>query len=359
MRYIQTTDCSITYPDEIVFAYNKNTITILRNGSYQRYYEVKVGDYSIKAAIYGDTTKIDISGLLKVLFDDVPNVRSKTIDVNIISHDEDGTENELLDFSTTVIFGSMALGERFLHYGAYNFDGEAYIRHIRWFAHFPFYVSYFTTEGYTVSQRTIDGKYSEDEAQSEGIHDIYVPADSRPFKDWNVRLRDKSHSHSTFDHTFDYTFFQIDPHYLTRLEMETCVCTEGWYFRWIDRRGFWMQWLFTKGTTTTKNTPSNYAYERGVEYNGMEFDVTRILKNTATNTIKCGAAILNDEHFRDVCTILTSCYVELFLGYDATEDKNPIWMPVKVEGTSVASSDRKMLNQVEIQVSFDLTSQSL
>lgn len=358
MRTLENGDYNIVYPDRIAFAYNKNTISIKKEGDRPIYYTVYVGEYDIKAAVYSETTKIEISGLLKVLFDDIPDVRSKTLPIRVTATTEDGTEDILMD-NVTVIFGSMALGERFLHYGAYNFDGEAYIRHIRWFAHFPFYVSYFTTEGYTVSQRTIDGKYSEDEAQSEGIHDIYVPADSRPFKDWNVRLRDKSHSHSTFDHTFDYTFFQIDPHYLTRLEMETCVCTEGWYFRWIDRRGFWMQWLFTKGTTTTKNTPSNYAYQRDVEYNGMEFDVTRILKNTATNTIKCGAAILNDEHFRDVCTILTSCYVELFFGYDATEDKNPIWMPVKVEGTSVASSDRKMLNQVEIQVSFDLTSQSL
>lgn len=358
MRTYSNQGYTITYPDKVVFAYNKNSITIKSENELPQYYVVSVGDYEIKCAAHNETTKIDISSLLKVVFDRLPNVRHRNLNLKV-STVSAGVATTLLTSSVMAIYGALSLGDRFMEMGAYHFDGEAYVRNLTWFVHFPFTVSYLISDGFKYSMRSGNGNYTEEETLTKGIHDDVYEADSAPAIDTYIRLRKVVDPSGTFDTTFDYTFFTVDMRYITRIHLEPCTCKDGWYFRWIDRHGLWMQYLFTKGTTTSKNTPSNYTFQDSVEYNGMEFGITRSLGNEMTDTIKCAATCLDKERFRDVSSILSSPYVEMFGGYASDTAKTPIWIPVKVEGTSVQSQDRKVLNQVEISVSIDLNTQSL
>lgn len=141
-------DAVATYPDEMCFAFNPNFIEI-ESGWSSGYFTVEVKKISgkdtvdsqtIRVAFYKGKCKIYLSRLFELMFDDPRN--SRCIEVQVFV--KIGSV-QLFYFETLVIWGNIAVGERFGNLGVYNRDKNvgAFQRNLIWFKNFPFTVSLF------------------------------------------------------------------------------------------------------------------------------------------------------------------------------------------------------------------------
>lgn len=166
------------------------------------------------------------------------------------------------------------------------------------------------------------------------------------------RLTGSKKAGSTFDHTFDYTFRKLsDTDVVTRLAVRDEKC--GRYFRWIDRNGYLMYYLFACGTTSTETESSDDTVDATCEYGGMYFEAERKREIAYSISIQCGASHLDKETFKQVVSILNACHVDLFLGY--TRGGREIWQPVNVEDGTVSRQENRELNDIGITVSYKQT----
>lgn len=140
--------CVAKYPEEVCFAFNPNfveiesewktaTLTVevaeLRGNTTANKQSIKVSMRDGKARIY-------LSRLFELLFENPRLHRSIEVWVNI----KVGSI-ALFNFETIVIWGNLAVGERFGAYGVYDHtSGKQYFeRNLIWFKNFPFNVSLF------------------------------------------------------------------------------------------------------------------------------------------------------------------------------------------------------------------------
>lgn len=140
--------CVAKYPEEVCFAFNPNfveiesewktaTLTVevaeLRGNS-------SANEQSIKVSMRDGKARIYLSRLFELLFENPRLHRSLEVWVNI----KVGSI-ALFNFETIVIWGNLAVGERFGAYGVYDHtSGKQYFeRNLIWFKNFPFNVSLF------------------------------------------------------------------------------------------------------------------------------------------------------------------------------------------------------------------------
>lgn len=146
---ILTGDCVAIYPDEVCFAFNPNfievesawtTATLTVTVSEKRN-ERLLNSQSIKASMRGGKVTIYLSRLFELMFEDPRTCRSimAHVDVSI------GNSLQLFNFDTLVVWGNLAVGERFGAYGVFNRDTnkKQFERSLVWFKNFPFNVSVF------------------------------------------------------------------------------------------------------------------------------------------------------------------------------------------------------------------------
>lgn len=141
-------DSVATYPDEMCFAFNPNfieiesawpsgvfTVTVEKISGIE-----SVASQSINVSFYKGKCKIYLSRLFELMFDDPRNTRciEVSVKVNIASM-------QMFQFTTLVIWGNIAIGERFGNLGVYSYEDNrhAFERNLIWFRKFPFSVSLF------------------------------------------------------------------------------------------------------------------------------------------------------------------------------------------------------------------------
>lgn len=141
-------DSVATYPDEMCFAFNPNFIEI-ESGWPSGVFTVtvdklsgaqSVASQSIKVSFYKGKCKIYLSRLFELMFDDPRNSRCIQVNVTVKI-----ASLQMFTFSTLVIWGNLAVGERFGNLGVYNRDTDkkCFERNLIWFRKFPFTVSLF------------------------------------------------------------------------------------------------------------------------------------------------------------------------------------------------------------------------
>lgn len=145
---LNVADCVVRYPDEICFAFNPNFVEFESSwpaGVLTVIVEKLSGlssidPQTIKISFYKGKTRIYLSRLFELMFDDPRNTRCVEAQVQI----KIGTTT-LFTFSTLVIWGNLAVGERFGNLGVYKReDNKQYFeRNLIWFKNFPFTVSLF------------------------------------------------------------------------------------------------------------------------------------------------------------------------------------------------------------------------
>lgn len=135
------------YPDEVCFAYNPNYL-VIESPTFSNF-NIKVflnlGDNpcrmkEISVVCHGDTVKVYLSKLFQLMFEEPECVRSLPITVSVSVGDFTH-----FSFTSLVIWGGIAPGERFNTLGVYEVDKEKrqYERTLVWFRKFPFFVSAF------------------------------------------------------------------------------------------------------------------------------------------------------------------------------------------------------------------------
>lgn len=134
----------MTYPDDVVFAYNPMFLEIEIASSITSVDVVFRADSltsrTIKVNLYQGKARVYYSRILELFFDNVKSERVKVISVEVrlgaIS---------VHSFSHTVVWGALAIGERFDGYGVFKFDMQRpYMEKTRvWFRNFPFTVTLF------------------------------------------------------------------------------------------------------------------------------------------------------------------------------------------------------------------------
>ncbi len=472
-KLLTIADSVATFPDEVCFAYNPNFLEIessWKSGTLTIDVVKTSGASSItqtiKVSLYNGTAKIYLSRIFELMFIDPRSERCVEVTVSL----KFGAI-EALSFSTLVIWGNLALGERFGAIGVFNHDSEKryYERNLIWFKNFPFTVSLFRysnkveffgrydngfydtnpinrdvkclffhkieklapsiptiTSGsaqlpfeivyYATQKRFVakkDGKYyaqwTGDDSQYIGGHGEYcVGANNEPSEEITYLLSDGSEHFyryrymmddlvycgvftdlgfedipanrifpnckrkatikykvseegkmfSTFDHTFDYTFFQSGEN-IALINLEVCNDTAGYYLRWIDRQGNLQYFLFTMGKVSYKNKPGSDTVAVEAPVNGMYFanhNRTRNIDGTITK--KCCAVHLRKDIFDYVITIINAPIIDLYLGKD--EKSDDIWLPVNVQSSTINYDPQRQLNDLELSFNIpNINSQTL
>lgn len=144
------------FPDEVVFAFNPLYIDLNFVSLTLTKVRIDVAEHginnpkvrSIDVALYDGKAKVYYSRILELFFDEVKHQRTKNIDIHVVDGSEDidfASQSTLLSFSNLVVWGSLALGERFDAYGVWKHNREKpYLERTRvWFKNFPFTVSLF------------------------------------------------------------------------------------------------------------------------------------------------------------------------------------------------------------------------
>ncbi len=142
---------TIHYPDEVCFAFNPlfiDAILQIPTSSKEFTLKIAVDDINIEAVLYQlgtdadykmKSAKIYISRILQLMFSDYQSERSKQIKIKVSINTV-----EVLSFTTTCIWGNLALGDRFNSFGAFAYDRNEKLhfeRNLIWFRNFPFRVS--------------------------------------------------------------------------------------------------------------------------------------------------------------------------------------------------------------------------
>lgn len=157
----------LEYPDKVVFVYNPLyvSLNLSQVGGAYKFRSLKfsistgknqTGEYrDIDVKLYKGQARIYMSRILELFFTDVRFERSKTLYANIIV-----SGSVIWSESFICIWGNLALGERFAHYGTYKYDkNKPYCeRKLIWFKNFPFTVSMFA-HGWNSKDRIISAKY--------------------------------------------------------------------------------------------------------------------------------------------------------------------------------------------------------
>lgn len=147
-KFVNIADSVAKYPDEVCFAFNPNfieiesawpagvlTVVVQKISS-----SSAVDEQTIKVSMYMGRAKIYLSRLFELMFDDPQNQRCIEVSVTVKV-----ASLNLFTFSTLVIWGNLALGERFGNIGVFNRTANKpyYERNLIWFKKFPFTVSLF------------------------------------------------------------------------------------------------------------------------------------------------------------------------------------------------------------------------
>lgn len=376
--YSGTTPWVIEYPDNVVFAFNPLYIRIqtdasvvsaptlyISHGSEQR---------SIEVQLIKGFAKVYFSRILQLLFDDHQHIRTKDITVSLAVGN-----HQIFGCTFLAIWGSLGLGERYDSYGTYDYKSSQFIKTRVWFRHFPFTVTMFSaTANPTIhassdkmSEKNIeayaDGEYNVNIGNSEryGLFELLPRVD---FSDVNrtcgyaigevgentaSRIISEPYSYDAasvsdpFDSSFDYTFHLLN----TRHRANIIVRDEqsGFYLRWIDHIGEIQYYLFTKGTSTLKNTlEKNQVSDdvRNGEFTMNYPSLYRTIHIDGTTTCKCCASSMPDKIYEYVKTIVKSPYIDLYGGVD--KDGNEIWIPVNIASANHEFKHKDVLHDLVI-----------
>lgn len=167
-KILNVADSVATYPDEMCFAFNPNFIEI-ESAWPSGVITIEVSKISgmdtvdmqsIKVSLYKGKARVYLSRLFELMFDDPRN--SRCVEVSVVAKI---ASLQLFSFTTLVIWGNIAVGERFGNLGVYNRDNnrKGFERNLIWFKQFPFSVSLFRyNREVEFYGRSDNGRYSTD-----------------------------------------------------------------------------------------------------------------------------------------------------------------------------------------------------
>jgi hypothetical protein len=336
MRQTVFNDGTVTYPDEIAFAFNPFIIELENENKGDVTIDItNIGSgrkYSDARPYYGDKFSVDLSKYIQLLFDRPEYMGSgeRLVDTSINVLIDVKEDSRIYTFNVVCVWGYIEVGE--------TFNAS---RKVRWFNNFPQTLSLFIPTGTELQYRYNLGGYQKYEGEEvNAINHILIGlsfptgTESGAFK---VVGGDVS---SVWDDTFDHTF-AANPAYETIIEVKADDCEEGVFLRWVDRFGFYQYWLFQ---------PSEYTYDGKSDgekivsielVNVRHYEFGRYQGRENERTIRMGASMLDKEEAEMIVGVIQSPLVAMW--------SDGAWIPVNVSDGDVKLSSEH-LQDVEITV---------
>lgn len=327
MKQITRGSIRVVYPDGPCFAFNPYIIEVYSGADVQ--FTISSGGVSFveQRAVYNGYARIDISKYLQSLFEPHRIVYlTRSVSVDIMNN----TDN--CSIPLKAIYGVINAAEVFND----NQSG-------RWFKHFPSLATLYLPEGETTSIRVSkDGGAFESYAYSSGFSSMYsIPlnafADAQ--RELIIEVGDEG-SNSTFDYTFDNTFFVRQGVVRHRFVVDNSSC--GIFLRWVDRHGFVRQYLFKEGPEIyrleSKDVLEREYRDEHIYYGGAKVFQGKIGQRSK----KVCATMVEQETFKMLSSIATSSAVELWM--------NDKFFPVRILHNSLVLDKKKQYQDFETEI---------
>lgn len=325
MRTSKIGNTTIEYPDEISFCFNPVIINIL--GQTWKYVTITVRDvltsesHIEKRAMFKTACFFDISFYMRSFFD----VSDFNVDYNIteaqnahvgrmfnIELDMYNADNSLgnsFQFSTFVIWGAMAIGER------YNGDNA-----LIFFKNYPFTVGIYTPTSVNVNVISDGSLLKSIALPNRNVWNINLKGINTSNK-IEIELPSNGQSPSVFDHTFDFTFRGLS-NVGSRI---TCIIDDsksGIYLRWINRHGFYCYWLFKIGEESRQTTNDGEFFRNNMQdysyKNGYHGGSGRKQRKTSNESLSICAPLVDSSTFDFLYQLAKSPIVDLYMGKDSS-----------------------------------------
>lgn len=323
MRIMEGEGYRISYPDEIIFAFNPQRIVVEAEQEACTFGFIADGVDTLhdERVFYDGRCEIDFAKYAQLIFK--RKERHKALDVVV--------DMSLGSFTLSfkVVWGVVNIGEE------WNAP-----RAVKWFKRFPQTFGVYIPEGVAVEKRE-DGGYSPVLTDVSGFNDIRL-LQVFPTAQTSAGLRVLNGVQaSVFDETFDITFGTKDVQTWT---FEVDDSDSGVFLRWVDRHGWLQYWLFKEGVQAEKSKSEgdelsvSFTDDRDLSHYGVVRE-----NKSLSRSLKCGAVLLNEDDRRIVSSIASSPYVDWWNGR--------AWVPVRISGTTL-SDKRGGLVDYEVEVVF-------
>lgn len=333
-------------PTGYCFAFNPNKI-IVENGK-----SLKVdiiADIDNKPVSYRDERtgykdlELDISPYLQLLSEENGHKPTK-VTVKYDIEDVNG-DTAINNFNLTAIWGAIAIGDKY--------PGGTFRR---WF---KAYDDNNTNKYQIFIPSNIDNMFIRENGGEE--REVLVPSNKglvditaeEYFKTGMEDLRTAritmvEDTSSTFDQTFDSTFFDLGGGVIT-IDIVFDDRKIGKFLKWVSRSGMTYMYLFEVGDekTTTDDVGEDY----NVDFGTYEYDyygVTRNTRKRTSKTVNICAPLLSQKEMEYVSTIIDSQDVQ---EYDYNEGT---WKPLRVNPGEYIIMDweKKPLQDFETQIVY-------
>jgi len=360
----------VTYPDEVMFAFNPCIFTIEGNlkGATVIFYKVggvmeELLAVPMHSGISGKVT-MDVREYVQYLFErgytesneglnyfgdvDYENVQKSglatRVSYSIAVEMADGTvRRSNFMFEGLAIWGALKIG------GDEVFNA---FRTVTWFRNYPFTFSIYAHGGGSIL-------FCKD-----GVASRFVNINERGL--WNVPLLSDddvkgfylikdctgAFVEMTFDTTFDLTFRYSGGGVKTdKLRINVDDSDTGIYLRWINRHGMYSYWLFKKGTESHRTSMGEYmlnnlkSYDMKYGYQGAYGKRQRVERS---QSVAVCAPLVDSDTWDLLMDVASSPMVDMFMGY---EDGEPRWMSVSVNGGTIEKTG-EVLQDFEIEINL-------
>lgn len=318
---------TITYPDEICFAFNPQIITV---DKLTKSVVIRVGIYSDKREPLNGKVSIDISEYIRSM------LRFENTSILDTKHSifvEIDIDEKTYYIFLYAIWGAMNIGEVFNP-----------SRTVVMFRNFPSTISLYSNGNI---QTRYDGEAYAPISVDSGLVHYALNEFFQNAKEYGmIKILNTPESPSTFQFTFDRTFKPI-PDDAVFIKVLFNDCDKGIYLRWLDRHGFLQYWLFQEGDLTGQS--SNEGEKLYVDYSDVKYTyngMSRYQGKTYQTTRKACATLVDRDVFNMLSTIFSSPIVDMYI------DGN--WIPVNIVAGSFTDSGAD-LQDFEIQITMPET----
>ena len=327
MREITNNGVTLSYPEEIGFAFNPCLLVASGDNLEKMVIEIRGGEKTetvwleaMKGKCYADVREYVQTFFDSMMFGAVDYGQERLTEmgkrvyfsVTATKEDEANTTVEYT-FEVFYIWGALKVGGQEM-YNSY--------RTLTWFRGFPFTVGVYTAGSGSIM-------FSKD-----GVADRFVSLPEQGV--WNIPIKSTDDANRyyllsdctgafvevTFDNTYDMTFRYRNVGTKTEKVRINIVDSydEGYYLRWINRHGFYCYYLFKSGDEVRKVasgglfTRNNLlAYDMSYGYQGY---TGRQQMMSREDTIPVCAPLVDSDTWDMLFDIATSPCVDLFAGYD-------------------------------------------
>lgn len=334
---------TITFPDDLVWAFNPNYIKIEGAGTVKKA-TIAVSTNTIEVALYGGKGEAYISRLLQMLFEDPTSTRLLSVDLSVTINGE--TQSKTIN----AIWGSIEITDEFPSFG--NVE-----RNVQYFVNFPFTLNLLLSPDTTLKMKADSGEYNEGESiETAELREIDVA--DYDFDNVLVFSQETTGYYITsngyYYKTSDSNYYNVKSTLLTKVQ--TRHEKEGYYLRWIDRFGFVQYYLFSKGEKKNKTKISSETLNRDAmnAQNILVSTNVRPLSVETTQTVSVCALNLDKQTFAYVNSIISSPIVDLYVG--KRSDGTQIWMPVNIASSTYKESLKHLTVLQDLEVTLTLPS---